>query len=71
MKPKRIVKYWNKKDPQRSVFERNIFSEGYTLVEEEAVNKFNPTKAAGLGLLFLPLALLGSDTQMRCTYELQ
>lgn len=69
-KPKQIVKIWKKGDfINRSVGEKWLSAQGYHLVSEEEIQQYSAGKGILLGLLFLPLALFGHTTRIKCTYE--
>lgn len=56
---------------KRKVEEKKLFRKGYCVESEEDVKNFNGGKGLLLGLLFLPLALLGRSKYVRVTYVLE
>jgi hypothetical protein len=55
----------------RKMTEASLFRKGYFVYSEEETKQFSGGKAFGLGLIFLPLALLGGKKYVRVTYHLQ
>lgn len=55
----------------RKMTEASLFRKGYFVYSEEEAKQFSGGKALGLGLIFLPLALLGGKKYTKVTYHLQ
>ncbi|NTW26868.1 MAG: hypothetical protein HGA36_00930 [Candidatus Moranbacteria bacterium] len=71
MKAPVIIKQYKKGDfLNRKMTEFGLFRKGYAVYSEEEVKQFSGGKALGLGLVFLPLALLGSKRYIKVTYHL-
>lgn len=69
-KPHRIIKTYNVSNPYgRKLEEKKLAKSGYYPVEEEELKKYSAGKGIALGLVFLPLALLGGVKKVRVTYE--
>lgn len=54
---------------QRALKEAVLLKQGWQVVEEKEVKKYSGGKGLLLGLLFLPLALLGGKKYIEVTYE--
>lgn len=67
---KRIIKIYKKNDiVGRKLSEKALAVRGYYPVEEEEIQQYSGAKGLGLGLIFLPLALLGHVKKVKVTYE--
>jgi hypothetical protein len=64
--PKSLNGYLNRKSA-----EFWLFRKGYFVYSEEEISQFSGGKALGLGLIFLPLALLGGRKCTKVTYQLR
>lgn len=65
----KVVRYKKGFTLSRKLDEAAMKRKGWVIVREEEVKQFNGAKALGLGLIFLPLALLGSSKYVNVTYE--
>ena len=65
-----IIKTYKKFDPiKRKMDEKTFALRGYYVVSEEEVQEYSGGKGLILGLIFLPLALLGHTKKVKVTYE--
>lgn len=65
-----IIKTYKKFDPvKRKVDEKTFALRGYYPISEEEVQEYSGGKGLLLGLIFLPLALLGHTKRVKVTYE--
>jgi hypothetical protein len=66
----KIVRIYDIKDIKKRVRdEEELASRGFFPVEEEEVTKYSAGKGLALGLVFLPLAVLGTKKKIKITYE--
>lgn len=66
----RIIKVYKKGDfVKRKIDEKALALRGYYPVEEEEIQQYSGGKGLLLGLIFLPLALLGHSKKIKVTYE--
>ena len=66
-----IVKTFKKNAIFAQKFDENMMKQkGYHIVSrEEGIKQRSGLKTIGLGLIFLPLALLGTNSMVKITYE--
>lgn len=61
-----VVKQYKKGDFfGRKITESSLLSKGYFIYSEEEIKQFSGGKALALGVVFLPLALLGSKNTLK------
>ena len=66
----RIIKTYKRNDlVKRKIDEKLLAARGYFPVEEEEIKQYSGGKGLVLGLIFLPLALLGHRSMIKVTYE--
>lgn len=69
-----IIKIYRKntifgKDWNRVLDEKKLAKKGYYPISEEDITKYSGGKGLLLGLIFLPLALMGNVKKVRVVYE--
>ena len=72
MSASKIIKVYKKGDfINRGIDEKMLNLRGFYKTEEEEIQQYSGGKGLLLGLIFLPLALLGNTKRIRVTYERQ
>lgn len=74
MKPQQIIKKYPKSMTGYASRKRQeffLFRQGYVVYSEEVVKNYSIGKGLILGIIFLPLALLGRKKYIQVIYRLQ